>query len=159
LVPQWAESFGDANYDQAAKAVGVSSTGNVFIGGAYEGSLGALGLTASSNTALDAFTAELSGVDGSVICAHSYGDAAGTQQVTAVTVARAASGAMTDSTMIGGSFTNTITLGSISLLTPGTVVCTLDADCPLGSGETCSHGYCVSPDPSTSKSFISRLSP
>ncbi|MGC9986139.1 MAG: hypothetical protein ABSF35_21245, partial [Polyangia bacterium] len=34
LVPQWAESFGDANYDQAAKAVGVSSTGNVFIGGA-----------------------------------------------------------------------------------------------------------------------------
>jgi hypothetical protein len=117
LVPQWAESFGDANYDQAAKAVGVSSTGNVFIGGAYEGSLGALGLTASSNTALDAFTAELSGADGSLLCAHTYGDAAGTQQVTGITVASAATGSAQDNVMIGGTYSSTITLGGSTLNT------------------------------------------
>ncbi|MGA7741752.1 MAG: hypothetical protein WBP56_16865 [Polyangia bacterium] len=158
LVPQWAFSFGDASYDQAVNTVAVSSTGDVFIGGAFEGTLNGLnGLVDSSNSNDDAFTAHLSGADGSVLCAQSYGDAAGTQLVTSVTVASAATGALADSVMIGGSFQNTITLGSTTLLSPGTFACSVDADCQQQvAGSSCSHGYCV--NGSAIRSFISRLS-
>jgi hypothetical protein len=158
LVPQWAFSFGDATYDQAVNTVAVSSTGDVYIGGAFEGTLnGFNGLVDSSNSNDDAFTAHLSGANGSVLCAQSYGDAAGTQLITSVTVANAATGALADSVVIGGSFQNTITLGSTTLLSPGAVTCSVDADCQQQvAGSSCSHGYCVSG--SAIRSFISRLS-
>ncbi len=156
LVAQWAMSFGDADYNQTAKAVALTSSGDVLIGGAFDGTLNRLGnLTASDNTALDAFTAQLSGSDGSLICAHPYGDANGTQQVLAVTVATAATGALADSVMIGGSFSSTIALGSTNLFSPGNV-CSVNADC-TDLGLNCSNGHCVSA--LTSKSFISRLIP
>ncbi|MGB8296251.1 MAG: hypothetical protein WCG85_12560, partial [Polyangia bacterium] len=87
----------------------------------------------------------------------SYGDAAGTQAVSAVTVATAATGALADSVMIGGSFQNTITLGSTTLLSPGTVRCSANTDCDQAKASaTCSHGYCV--DPSVTEGFVSSLS-
>jgi hypothetical protein len=116
LVPQWAMSFGDAAFPSAVKAVSLSSSGNVFIGGAFEGTLNGLnGLAASGNSALDAFTAELSGTDGSVLCAQAYGDAPGTQQAFAVTVASAATGTLADNVVYGGSYSSKITFGTFAL--------------------------------------------
>jgi hypothetical protein len=153
LVPQWAMSFGDDLYDQVVRGLALSSGGNVFIGGEFEGTLNGLnGLTSFGSATLDAFTAEISGVDGSVVCAQVYGDASGTQKVTAVTVASAATGTLADSVMIGGSFSNTIALGSTTLLSPGNV-CTVNTDC---TGNNCSNGHCVSPG--IARNFISRLS-
>jgi ribosomal protein S5 len=123
LVPQWAVSFGDADYNQTAKAVALTSSGDVLIGGAFDGVLNGLnGLTASGNTALDAFTAQLSGTNGSVLCAQAYGDANGTQQVFAVTVATAATGTLANSVTFGGSYSGGITFGAYPLNTgsPGT---------------------------------------
>jgi hypothetical protein len=117
LVPVWAKSFGDTAYDQTVKSVATSSSGDVYLGGNFEGTLGALGLTASANTALDAFDAQLSGVDGSPLCAKSYGDAAGTQGIATITVARTATGALANSIMIGGSFSSDIQIGSFDLNT------------------------------------------
>jgi hypothetical protein len=118
LVPVWAKSFGDAQ-DQGVKSVGVSSKGNVFMGGSFQGSLGALGLASAGKTATNAFTAELAGVDGAVLAAHAYGDATGAQTVGVVTVARAATGRLADSTFVGGRFWGTLTFGSTSLTTDG----------------------------------------
>jgi len=155
LVPQWAMSFGDAAYDQKVHALALSSSGNVFIGGNFEGTLNGLnGLTSNGNATYDAFSAELSGADGSVVCAQPYGDAEGTQDVFALTVASAATGPLADSVMIGGSFSNTIALGSATLWSPGNV-CTVQADCK--SGASCSNGHCASAG--TSRSFIARLGP
>jgi hypothetical protein len=115
LVPQWAFSFGDASYDQAVKALAVSSTGDVYMGGAFEGTLNGLnGLADSGNSALDAFTAHLSGANGAILCAGEFGDAAGTQGVTAVTVASAATGALANAVTIGGSYSSSMTLGATS---------------------------------------------
>ena len=155
LVPQWAMSFGDALYDQKVHALALSSSGSVFIGGSFEGTLNGLnGLTSNGNATFDAFSAELSGADGSVVCAQPYGDADGTQKVFALTVASAATGPLADSVMIGGSFSNTIALGSTTLWSPGNV-CTVQADCK--SGASCSDGHCTSAG--TVRSFIARLSP
>jgi hypothetical protein len=117
LAPQWAKSFGDANYDQKAKSVAVSSSGDVLFAGNFEGSMDTLGISASSNTALDAFLAQLSGGDGSLVCAHPYGDAAGTQGISNIAVSRAATGALANSTVIGGVFSSEIVLGSFDLNT------------------------------------------
>jgi hypothetical protein len=115
LAPAWAKSFGDAAFDQTAKTVGVSSTGDVYFGGSFKGGLGTLGLTSASTTALDAFVAQLAPTDGSMVCAHAYGDAAGAQQLTSLAVARAATGALADSILIGGGFSSQMPLGSTIL--------------------------------------------
>jgi hypothetical protein len=119
LAPAWAKSFGDATGDQGAKTVATSSTGDVYFGGAFVGSMGALGIT-NSNTATDAYIAELAAADGSVQCVHQYGDAAGAQSVTAITIARL----LTNNQMVvAGGFTSAITFGNLSSLTtagPGT---------------------------------------
>ena len=116
LVPVWAKSFGDANFDQTAKAVAVSSAGDVFVGGSFKGSMGSLGITSASTTALDAWTVQLASADGSVICtAKAYGDAAGAQAVGAITQARTATGALADSVMMGGAFSSQISLGGTLL--------------------------------------------
>ena len=155
LVPQWAMSFGDDLHGQAVRALALSSSGNVFIGGNFEGTLNGLnGLTAPSNAAFHAFGAELSGADGSVVCAQPYGDAEGTQNVFALTVASAATGSLADSVMIGGSFSSTIALGSTTLWSPGNV-CSVQADCT--SGVSCTDGHCVGTG--AARSFIARLSP
>jgi hypothetical protein len=117
LALAWAKSFGDADFDQGVNSVGVSSKGDVFIGGSFQGGLGMLGLTSASNTAPDAFTAELAAADGAVLSAHAYGDAAGEQAISTVTVARAATGRLANSTFVGGSFWSTITFGSTTLKT------------------------------------------
>jgi hypothetical protein len=118
LAPVWAKSFGDATSDQGAKAVATSSTGDVYIGGSFVGSMGALGLT-NSNTATDAYLAQLVAADGSLKCAQQYGDTAGAQSVAAITVARTAIGSLTDSVAVGGSFSSSITFGSRTLITDG----------------------------------------
>ena len=115
LAPVWARSFGDAAYDQTAKTVAVSSTGDVFFGGSFKGSLGTLGPPAGGTTATDAFLAQLAGGDGSVVCARAYGDVAGGQQLTTITVARAATGALANAITMGGTFTSQITLGTATL--------------------------------------------
>jgi hypothetical protein len=122
LTTLWAKSFGDADFDQTVNSVSTSSAGDVYIGGSFEGSLGALGLTASSDTSTDAFTAQLAGADGSVLCANKYGDALGSQAVSTITVARLAGGNLADWTAIGGSFSNSITLGSTTMNTTSTTV-------------------------------------
>ncbi|HEX7505460.1 MAG TPA: hypothetical protein VF550_01730 [Polyangia bacterium] len=116
LVPVWAKSFGDANFDQTAKAVAVSSAGDVFVGGSFKGSMGSLAITSASTTALDAWTVQLASADGSVICsAKAYGDAAGAQAVGAITQARTATGALANSVMMGGAFSSQIQLGTTLL--------------------------------------------
>ena len=116
LAPVWAKSFGDDDLDQGVKSVGVSSKGNVIIGGTFQGSLGTLGLVSAGKTAAsDGFTAELAAADGAILSARAYGDAAGAQSVSVVTVARAASGALTNSIFVGGTFFSSITFGSTTL--------------------------------------------
>jgi hypothetical protein len=115
LTPLWAKSFGDSGYDQTAKTVAVSSSGDVYFGGSFKGELGALNLTSTTTENLDAFLGQLSGVDGSVVCGHAYGDAPGAEQLSTVTVARAATGALADWIAIGGTFSKTITLGTTTL--------------------------------------------
>jgi len=132
LSPVWAKSFGDANFDQQAKSVATSSTGDVYVAGLFIGSMGAMNLTSLSNTNSDGFVGHLAGADGSVVCAHVYGDANGAQGVSSIAVARAATGALANEVQIGGGFSNTITFG-------GTVLNTTS--------------------PSISQSYISRLNP
>ena len=118
LSAQWAMSFGDASYAQAVKSLALSSSGDVFIGGNFEGTLNGLnGLVSNGNATLDAFSAELSGTDGSVLCAQEYGDTQGTQSVNFVTVANAATGSLANNVVYGGSYSNTITFGTFTLNT------------------------------------------
>jgi len=120
LSPIWAESFGDAAHDQQAKSVATSSNGDVYVGGLFSGTMGTMNLTSFANTNSDGFVAHLSGQDGSVLCAHVYGDAAGVQEVDDVTVARAATGGLVDNVVIGGAFTSTITFTPLTALYTGT---------------------------------------
>ncbi len=120
LNPIWAKSFGDAAHDQQAKSVATSSNGDVYVGGLFSGTLGAMNLTSFTNTNSDGFVAHLSGVDGSVLCAHVYGDAAGVQETDYVTVARTATGSLLDNVVIGGAFTSTITFSPLTPLFTGT---------------------------------------
>lgn len=120
LAPVWARSFGDADYDQSARSVGLSSTGDVFLGGSFKGTLGALGQTSSSNTALDAFVAQLAAADGTPVCARRFGDADGAQDVTSVAVARGATGALANAVMVGGSFGGGLTIGGATWSAPNT---------------------------------------
>lgn len=115
LVPQWAQTYGDANFNQQAKSVAVSSTGDVYVAGLFIGGLGTLNLTSYSQTNSDGFLAHLAAADGSLVCSHVYGDANGAQGVSTVAVARAASGALLDEVAIGGGFTGTVTFGSTKL--------------------------------------------
>jgi hypothetical protein len=117
LAPVWGKTFGDASFDQQAKGVATSSNGDVYVAGLYIGSLGAMNLTSASNTNSDGFVAHLAAADGSVVCAHTYGDANGAQGVSSIAVARAASGALANEVGIGGGFSNTITFGGTQLST------------------------------------------
>jgi hypothetical protein len=117
LVPVWAQVFGDSGFDQGAKTVSVASSGDVYIAGAFEGTLTGLGLTAASNTAPDAFIAQLASADGSMLCAHKYGDAAGAQGVSSLAVARTASAPLTNAIFLGGGFSGDMVIGSADLNT------------------------------------------
>ena len=117
LSPIWAKSFGDATFDQQAKSVATSSNGDVYLAGLFVGTMGAMNLSSFGNTTTDGFVAHLSGQDGSVLCAQRYGDTSGIQEVDAITVARAASGALLDNVAVGGAFTSTITFGATTLST------------------------------------------
>ncbi len=107
----WGFTFGDAGFDQAAPSLALSSTGDVFMGGAFTGTLTGLnGLTSNGNTSTDAFTVHLSGATGAVLCAQSYGDSGGNQNAAYLTVATAASNKVT----FGGNFSGTMTLGPLT---------------------------------------------
>jgi hypothetical protein len=113
LAPQWAKSFGDATFDQQVKGLAASSTGDVYVAGLFIGSLGTeMGLHSAANTNSDGFVAHLSGLDGSVVGANSYGDASGGQSVLSIAVARAATGTLANEVAIGGGFSSTITFGT-----------------------------------------------
>jgi len=154
LAVSWGKSFGDASYDQKVSSLDVASTGVVTIGGSLMGALQGLGLVAPENSRNHAFSAQLSGADGSTLCAYEYGDDPGNQSVTAVTVARAAPGALADSVVIGGTFKSTLAVGSTTLIWPGTPTCSTDGDCT--SPLVCAGGTCASTQDNTT--FISRLS-
>ncbi len=159
LTALWGFTFGDATYDQQVNAVAVSSVGDVVIGGRYLGTLNGLnGLVSTGIAYFDAFTAELSGANGSILCAQSYGDLGGVQEITAVSVATAATGSLHDSIVVGGNFQSTITVGSTTLNSSVTT-CSADTDCyvPPASSVRCSNGYCE--ELKVVRSFVSRLSP
>ncbi len=159
LTALWGFTFGDAAYDQIVNAVAVSSVGDVVIGGKYIGALNGLnGLVSTGIAYFDAFTAELSGANGSILCAQSYGDSAGVQQITGVTVATAATGNLADSVVIGGNFQHMISVGS-TVLNSSVTTCSADTDCyvPPASSVRCSNGYCE--ELKAVRSFVSRLSP
>ncbi len=115
LTPIWAEAFGNPGFDHQAKSVATSSNGDIYVGGFFTGTMGAMNLTSFANTNSDGFVAHLSGADGSVLCAHRYGDAIALQEVDDLTVARMASGAALDGVAVGGVFASTITFGSTTL--------------------------------------------
>ncbi len=118
-TPAWGFTFGDATFNQQVLSVATSSTGDVFVGGAYEGSLGAKldNLTSTSDTASSAFDAQLAAATGAVECAHSYGDASGNHGMNVVNVATAATGSLANAVTYGGNFAGTMTLGATTLST------------------------------------------
>jgi hypothetical protein len=115
LTPMWADSFGDKSNDQSAKSVATSSTGDVYIGGTFKGSLSSMTDSDPSNTTTDAYVLQLAAIDGAMVCAHQYGDGLGSQSISAITVARAATGSLADSVAIGGNFSSNLTGGSTTL--------------------------------------------
>jgi hypothetical protein len=151
LTPVWAKAFGDASYDQNVQSLGASSTGDVFIGGSFKGTLTGLGLTAVGNSNAHAFAGQLSSSDGSPrtgssfgLCAFGYGDTAGGQSVNAPVVARTATGAAADAVLMVGDYSSTITLGTTTLYAEdkaaactSTSACTTDEPCSTG-------GFCAS---------------
>jgi hypothetical protein len=160
LAPVWAKAFGDAAYDQKVQSLGTSSTGDVFIGGSFKGALTGLGL-AGSTVSLDAFAAELSGSDGSPragsgtgLCAFGYGDDPGAQSISALTVARTATGAVADSVLMVGDFASTVTFGTTELYAEDrSGACTGDSTC---AGEPCAPGgFCASA--TVTESFFTRF--
>lgn len=115
LSPIWGKTFGDASFDQQAKSVATSSTGDIYVGGLFVGDMSnTLGIKSFSNTNSDGFVAHL-GSDGSSKCAQVFGDAPGAQGVSSIAVARAATGALLDEVQFGGGFTSTVTVGSTKL--------------------------------------------
>jgi hypothetical protein len=114
LATVWAKSFGDANYDQTVNSVATGYDGRVYLAGSFTGTLGGLGLSSASNTAVDAWTARLDAADGTPSCMAKYGDALGAQSVSVISVARAGD----DSIFIGGSFTNYMDFAGSPALTP-----------------------------------------
>ena len=119
LVPIWAKSYGDAAHDQTVNGIAADSSGNVFIGGTYSGNLGGLGLNSASPTSPDAFIAQLARANGSLLCARSYGDAAGSQGIRTAGVVSGAAGGLPNAVFIGGMFASSMTLGSTTITTPG----------------------------------------
>jgi hypothetical protein len=119
LVAQWAFSYGDAVFNQQAASVATSSNGDVYVSGLFSGSLGSLGVSSNGTTTADAFVAHLAAADGSASCANVYGDSSGAQSADYLTVARSATGALLDSVVIGGGYSNAITFGATSLTTSG----------------------------------------
>jgi len=119
LVPIWAKSYGDAAHDQTVNGIAADSSGNVFIGGTYSGNLGGLGLNSASPTSPDAFIAQLARANGSLLCARSYGDAVGRQDILAGGVVSGAAGGLPNAVFIGGMFASSMTLGSTTITTPG----------------------------------------
>jgi hypothetical protein len=119
LTPVWAKAYGDATHDQSANSIAADSSGNVLVGGTYSGSLGALGLSSASPDSADAFIAQLSGTDGSLACARSYGDAAGTQGLSPASVVSGTTGGLSGAVFMGGLFSSSMTLGSTTISTTG----------------------------------------
>ncbi len=119
LAPQWAKSFGDNVKDQSANAVACDSSGNIYVGGAYTGSLGSfIGLSVSSSSGPNAWTAEIA-PDGSALqcAAQSYGVVAGTDNIITMAVARTATGGEANALFFGGSYASSMTIGSTTLNT------------------------------------------
>jgi hypothetical protein len=150
LTPVWAKAFGDASYDQNVQSLAASSTGDVFIGGSFKGTLTGLGLTAVGNSSAHAFAGQLSGSDGSPrpgssagLCAFAYGDTAGGQSVNTLVVARTATGAVADAVLMVGDYSSTITLGTTTLYAEDkAAACTSASAC---TNEPCSTGgFCAS---------------
>jgi hypothetical protein len=115
LVPLWAKSFGDAQFDQLALSVATSANGDVYLTGSFVGSMGAMNLTSFGNVNTDVFVAQLAAADGSVLCAHAYGDSVGAQLPVGITVARSAAGSSADSVTVAGTFASNMTFGSTTL--------------------------------------------
>jgi hypothetical protein len=117
----WTDSFGRPSKHAQAKSVATSSNGDVYLAGLFDGSMGAMNLTSFSPNNADGFVARLNGQTGGVLCAQVYGDAATVQEADYITVARAASGPLTDAVSVGGVFSSTISFGATRLSVPLTV--------------------------------------
>jgi hypothetical protein len=155
LVAQWAKSDGDSGYDQTVTSIAADSSGNVTLVGLFRGTLPYFGLQAAGNGKTDAFAAQVA-ADGSLLCAHSYGDATGAQMIGVVSVAR--TGPLADAVFVGGSASNTISFGSTLIVSPGLACTAVSGGC-TGPTQTCEQPGGLCADSSSPESFISRLAP
>ena len=120
LTSLWALSDGDAGYDQAIKAIATDSNGNIFVSGSFKGSMPFLGLGDSThNGALDGFVATILPNGSAKDCAKAYGDAAGSQSVSMLSVPRTAT-TNKDAIYEGGAFTSSVSFGGTTLTQVGT---------------------------------------
>jgi hypothetical protein len=106
LVPTCA--FADGNsYDQVANGVGFDSAGAMHVGGGFVNAMPALSLSQTSITNFDAFEVSFNAscVPG---CIKTYGDVAGTQQISTLSVANGASvpAAVRNSVYVGGAYSS-----------------------------------------------------
>ncbi|MGB8294491.1 MAG: hypothetical protein WCG85_03620, partial [Polyangia bacterium] len=119
LVAQWAKSFGDSAKDQSANAAACDSSGNIYLAGAYQGSLGSfIGLSVPLSSNPNAWSATLA-PDGSVLecAAQSYGVPLGTDNIITMAVARTAPDGEANAVFFGGSYSSSMTIGSTTLNT------------------------------------------
>lgn len=120
LVPQWAKAWNGGTGSEGAqtiRSVATDSTGNVFAAGLFANaiSLGAAGALIPSAGGTDAFTAKLDAA-GNVVCSATYGDTA-SQSADSITIARFATGAAQNTSMLAGAVAGNITLGPTVLST------------------------------------------
>lgn len=130
LEPIWAKNWGDSD-TQSAMGIAFDSGGNLSVVGRFNktiniGSGGAILTAASSvdptsglNTNnSDLFFARIDGATGNPQCALRFGDY-GSQEADGVFIARSATGAAKDTTVVVGSLTSVLDFGSVSLSTSG----------------------------------------
>lgn len=119
LVPQWAKSWNGVTGDgiQNVKSVATDSAGHIFAVGLFATgiTLGTGGAVIPSVGGTDAFTAKLD-AQGNVLCAATYGDTA-SQSADSITIARFATGAAQNTSMVSGAFAGSITFGTSVLNT------------------------------------------
>jgi len=108
--PIWSRRFGDASW-QSAYAVGVDSTGAIYVGGTMSGAADFDGTVLTSAGSNDAFLAKLD-PDGKVVWAQIHGDAVN-QSIRRIEVTK------TNLVVVGGEFYGSMQLGVNTLTANG----------------------------------------
>jgi len=134
LTPTWARNMGGKTAGCAG--VAADSAGNITAVGSYSTSLsvgpGSTTLQAVALTS-ETFVVTLDGGSGQTLCAHRYGDAAGTNGALGIAINRGAAGLNKDRAAIGGTFSGVIDFG------PPTTA--LTSVVPQGTTNGSTNGY------------------